>query len=200
MSDQSGNAIYYALLLILPLSALFARRMPLGRVAVMALAWIGIFATGLLIVAVVNRNDWLVSGARELFYGRDQSVVGGDVRIAMAPDGHFYARATINGTQRTLLIDSGASFTSLSADTATAASVTIDPTGPKIPLDTANGMVMAQPATIAELRIGGITARDAPVVVSAAFGDQNVLGMSFLSKLKAWRVEGKTLILSPIPK
>jgi len=192
MSDQAGNAIFYALLLILPLSALLARRMPLGRVAV-----VGIFATGLLIVALVNRNEWLVSGTRELFYGRDQSVVGDEVRIAMAQDGHFYARATINGTERTLLVDSGASFTSLSADTAAAANVAIDSVEPRIPLDTANGMVMAQPATIGELRVGGITARDAPAVVSAAFGDQDVLGMSFLSKLKAWRVEGETLVLVP---
>lgn len=197
MSDQTGNAIFYALVLILPLSALFARRMPLGRVAVMGLAWVGIFATGLLIVALVNRNDWLVSGARELFYGRDQSIVGNEVRIAMAPDGHFYARATINGTERVLLVDSGASYTSLSADTATAANVAIDPTEPRVPLETANGEVMAQRASIGELRIGGITARDAPAVVSAAFGDQNVLGMSFLSRLKSWRVEGKTLILTP---
>ena len=197
MSNQTGNAIFYALLLILPLSALFARRMPLGRVAVMALAWIGIFATGLLVVALVNRNEWLVSGTRELFYGREQSVVGDEVRIAMAQDGHFYAHATINGTEQTLLVDSGASFTSLSADTATAANVSIDVTEPKIPLETANGVVLAQPARIAELRVGGITASDAPAVVSAAFGDQNVLGMSFLSKLKSWRVEGKTLILTP---
>jgi aspartyl protease family protein len=200
MSNQTGNAIFYALLLILPLSALFARRLPLGRVAIMALAWIGIFATGLVIVALVNRNEWLVSGTRELFYGRDQSVVGNEVRIAMAQDGHFYARATINGTERTLLVDSGASFTSLSAETATAASVAIDPTEPKIPLDTANGQVLAQPARIGELRIGGITARDTPAVVSAAFGDQDVLGMSFLSRLKTWRVEGKTLILTPQPE
>ncbi len=200
MSDQTGNAVFLALLLILPLSALFARRMPLGRVTVMALAWIGIFATGLLIVALVNRNEWLVSGTRELFYGRDQSVVGDEVRIPMAQDGHFYARATINGTERVLLVDSGASFTSLSADTASAAKVAIDSGEPKIPLETANGQVMAQPATIDELRIGGITARDAPAVVSAAFGDQNVVGMSFLSRLKSWRVEGKTLILTPAQK
>jgi len=197
MSGQTGNAIFYALLLILPLSALVARRMPLRRVAVMALAWVGIFATGLLIVALVNRNEWLVSGARELFYDRDQSVVGNEVRIQMAEDGHFYARAAINGTERVLLVDSGASFTSLSADTAAAASVAIDTVEPRIPLDTANGQVMAQPATIGELRVGGITARDAPAVVSEAFGDQNVLGMSFLSRLKSWRVEGKTLILTP---
>lgn len=197
---MNGNAIYYALLLILPLSALFARRLPLGRVAVMALAWIGIFATGLMIVALVNRNEWLVSGAREMFYGRDQSVVGNEVRIAMADDGHFYAHATINGVERTLLVDSGASYTSLSAASAADAKVAIDRTSPQIPLDTANGQVLAQPATIDELRVGGIMATDAPAVVSESFGDEDVLGMSFLSRLKSWRVEGKTLILVPEPE
>ena len=200
MSDQSGNTIFYMLLLVLPLSALFARRLPLGRVAVMALAWIGIFATGLLIVALVNRNEWLVSGTREVFYGRDQSIVGDEVRIPMADDGHFYARATINGVERTLLIDSGASYTSLSAASAAGSKVAIDASSPKIPLDTANGRVMAQPATIAELKVGGITASDAPAVVSESFGDKDVLGMSFLSRLKSWRVEGKTLVLTPLPK
>lgn len=199
MSNQ-GNAIFYALLLILPLSALFARRLPLGRVAVMALAWIGIFTTGLMIVALVNRNEWLVSGAREIFYGRDQSVVGNEVRIAMADDGHFYARATINGVERTLLVDSGASYTSLSAASAADAKVAIDSTSPQILLDTANGQVMAQPATIGELKVGGIVATDAPAVVSASFGDEDVLGMSFLSRLKSWRVEGNTLILIPQPR
>ena len=64
MSDTTGNVIFYLLLLVLPLSALFARRLPLGRVAVMALAWIGIFATGLVVVAIVNQNQWLISGTR----------------------------------------------------------------------------------------------------------------------------------------
>ena len=200
MSDQAGNAIFYALLLILPLSALFARRMPLGRVAVMALAWVGIFATGLAVVALINRNEWLVSGTRELFYGRDQSVVGNEVRITMADDGHFYARATINGVERTLLVDSGASFTSLSASSAADAKVDVDTASPPIPLDTANGRVMANPATIGELKVGGITATDAPAVVSESFGNEDVLGMSFLSKLKSWRVEGKTLVLIPQPR
>lgn len=197
MNGQIGNAIFYALLLILPLSALFARRMPLGRVAVMSLAWIGIFATGLAIVAFVNRNEWLMSGAREMFYGRDQAVVGNEVRIAMAPDGHFYARASINGVERTLLVDSGASYTSLSAASAADAKVSLDTSSPQIPLDTANGQVFAQPATIGDLKVGGITATDAPAMVSDAFGDTDVLGMSFLSRLKSWRVEDKTLVLIP---
>jgi aspartyl protease family protein len=200
MSDQTGNAIFYVLLLVLPVTALLARRLPTGRVAVMALAWIGIFAVGLLITAFVSRNDWLTSGVRDVFYGRDQSVVGGEVRIPMADDGHFYARATINGYERTLLVDSGATLTSLSAATADAAKIAVDPSEAPYPIDTANGRVSAQPAMASILKVGAITARDLKVAVAPEFGDMDVLGMNFLSKLKTWRVEGKTLILVPNPE
>ncbi|MBN8807400.1 MAG: TIGR02281 family clan AA aspartic protease [Sphingomonas sp.] len=200
MNDQTENAIFYVMLLVLPLSALLARRLPIGRIGVMAAAWIGIFAIGLGVIALVNRNDWLVSGAHELFFGRDQSVVGGEVRVPIAEDGHFYVRAGINGVERSLMVDSGASYTSLSTDTAAAAKVAVDASGPPLVLDTANGMVTAQPARIATLTIGSITARDAPAAVASEFGNTDVLGMSFLSKLKSWRVEGGTLILTPNPQ
>ena len=64
-------------------------------------------------------------------------------------------------------------------------------------IQTANGSIRAQTATLPELRIGNIVARDLPVVTSPAFGDMDVVGMNFLSRLKSWRVEGKTLILVP---
>ncbi|MGK3765467.1 retroviral-like aspartic protease family protein, partial [Enterococcus faecium] len=60
-----------------------------------------------------------------------------------------------------------------------------------------NGQVEAQTATVRDVRLGDIAARDLGVVVSPAFGDTDVLGMNFLSKLKSWRVEGRTLILVP---
>ena len=200
MSDTTGNVIFYVLLLVLPLSALFARRLPLGRVAVMGLAWIGIFATGLLVVGIVNQNQWLVSGTRALFYGPDQSVVGSEVRIPMADDGHFWARATINGVERTMLVDSGATVTALSTATAASAKIDLDGMAPPAVVSTANGTVTGKSATIGTLKVGGITATDLPTIVAPEFGDQDVLGMNFLSRLKSWRVEGKTLILSPNPK
>ncbi|WP_066806104.1 retropepsin-like aspartic protease family protein [Sphingomonas asaccharolytica] len=200
MSDTTGNVIFYVLLLVLPLSALFARRMPLGRVAVMALAWIGIFATGLVVVAIVNQNQWLISGTRALFYGPDQSVVGSEVRIPMADDGHFWARATINGVECVMLVDSGATVTALSMTTAAAAKIDLDGMAPPAVVSTANGTVTGKSASIASLKVGGITATDLPTIVAPEFGDQDVLGMNFLSRLKSWRVEGKTLILTPNPK
>ena len=200
MSDTTGNVIFYVLLLVLPLSALFARRLPLGRVAVMALAWIGIFATGLVVVAIVNQNQWLISGTRALFYGPDQSVVGSEVRIPMADDGHFWARATINGVERVMLVDSGATVTALSTTTAAAAKIDLDGMAAPAVVSTANGTVTGKSASIAMLKVGGITATDLPTIVAPEFGDQDVLGMNFLSRLKSWRVEGKTLILTPNTK
>ena len=46
------NAFVIALLLILPISALVARQLPLGSIVKMAAAWIAIFAVLLLVVVL----------------------------------------------------------------------------------------------------------------------------------------------------
>lgn len=126
-----------------------------------------------------------------------QEVIGGEVRIAMAPDGHFWANATIDGVARRMLIDSGATVTAISEETAAAAAIEGDGGIVPVVLRTANGLVRARTGTIGELGVGGITARDLPVVISPAMGGVDVIGMNFLSALASWRVEGRTLILTP---
>jgi aspartyl protease family protein len=126
-----------------------------------------------------------------------QEVVGEEVRIRMSPDGHFWADTTINGVKRRMLIDSGATVTAVSDATATSARIDRDADMVPIVLQTANGRARAQPGTIEELRLGNIVARNLKVVSSPTLGNFDVLGMNFLSKLKSWRVEGKTLILVP---
>jgi len=126
-----------------------------------------------------------------------QEVTGGEVRIRMASDGHFWADATVNGVRRRMLIDSGATVTAISEATAAAARVEGSRTPVPVVLRTANGMAPARAAGIEELRLGNIVARDLKVVVSPAFGEMEVIGMNFLSKLASWRVEGRTLILVP---
>lgn len=118
----------------------------------------------------------------------------------MADDGHFWARTTINGVERTMLVDSGATVTALSTATAASAKIDLDGMAPPAVVSTANGTVTGKSATIGTLKVGEITATDLPTIVAPEFGDQDVLGMNFLSRLKSWRVEGKTLILSPNPK
>ncbi|MFZ3482541.1 retropepsin-like aspartic protease family protein [Sphingomonas sp. 3-13AW] len=126
-----------------------------------------------------------------------QEVSGGEVRIRMSPDGHFWARAKINGVERRMLVDSGATITAISEQTAEAASVGSGGTLMPVVLQTANGLAQARTGSVKRLELGSITARDLKVAISPALGDMDVLGMNFLSALASWRVEGRTLILVP---
>jgi aspartyl protease family protein len=126
----------------------------------------------------------------------DQQVQGKTVRIRMAPDGHFWARVKLNGVDRRMLIDSGATITAISADTAAAAEVEAS-TGLPVMIETANGAVTAQRGKVAHLAVGPLKTDDLGVVVSESFGNLDVLGMNFLSRLHSWRVENNTLILEP---
>ncbi|MGN6374799.1 MAG: retropepsin-like aspartic protease family protein [Sphingomonas sp.] len=154
---------------------------------------------GLLIVVVLQRGqfDPYFSRIVSALHLGGQEVVGKEVRIRMAPDGHFWATVTVNGIKRRMLIDSGATLTALSTDTAEAAGLKTDAQLFPVVLNTANGAITARTSSVPELRLGDIVARDLPVVVSPAFGSTNVLGMNFLSMLASWRVENRTLVLVP---
>ena len=127
----------------------------------------------------------------------EQAVEGGETRIPMSQDGHFWLTATINGEPRRFLVDTGATLTAISPDTAVAAHVPAKVLPERINMRTANGSIQAELVTIAELRLGNVVARDLDAVVAPGLGDANVIGMNLLSRLASWRVEGRTLILVP---
>ena len=126
-----------------------------------------------------------------------QEVVGEEVRIPMARDGHFWATVRLNGTERRMLVDSSATVTALSVATARATGVEADATLVPLLMKTANGTIRADAGTLDRLEIDGIEARKLKVVISSGLGDTDVLGMNFLSELQSWRVEDRTLILTP---
>ena len=127
----------------------------------------------------------------------NQQVVGREVRVRMGSDGHFWVNATINGVDRRMLIDSGATVTAISQQTAERANVESGTGLTPVILRTANGMAPAETGSIDELRIGNIVARNLKVVTSPGLGNLDVIGMNFLSQLQSWRVEGRTLVLVP---
>jgi len=126
-----------------------------------------------------------------------QRIVGDEVRIRMSRDGHFWANVRVNGVERRMLIDSGATITALSDETAAAARIKRDSDLVPVMLRTANGLTSARPGTVEELQVGSITATNLKVVTSPALGGFDVLGMNFLSRLASWRVKGQTLVLVP---
>jgi len=127
----------------------------------------------------------------------DQKVAGRELRVRMSSDGHFWVLASINGINRRMLIDSGATVTAISAQTAREAKVDTGTGLAPVVLRTANGAAPAQTGKVKEIRVGNIVARNLRIVTSPGMGSLNVIGMNFLSKLESWRVEGRTLILVP---
>lgn len=197
LHDPFAHLLPYAPVLLIAVAFLIALRLPvIGSLLRMAIT-LGLVVLLVLAIGQHGRIDpYLGRFTRAL--GMDpQQVVGRETRIRMAPDGHFWAKARINGVERRLLVDSGATTTALSTRTAAAAGLTPREGPIPVVIRTANGTVGAESARVADLRLGDVTARDLEVVVSPAFGDLDVLGMNFLSKLKSWRVEDGVLILQP---
>ena len=51
VNDNTADIVMYGLLLLLPLSALAARRLPMKNTAKMVLAWVAIFGFAFILVA-----------------------------------------------------------------------------------------------------------------------------------------------------
>lgn len=185
----------YALGAALVLLLLF--RIPFVGWLLRALFSVAVLAFGLLLLLRQAPYDPTLVRLTQRLGLDDQRIVGDAVRIAMRSDGHFWARVDINGVERQMLIDSGATITALSPDTARLAGVEAGVGLLPVLLRTANGTVRAQTGSVDRLAIGPLDARNLKVVISPALGSMDIIGMNFLSQLASWRVEGRTLILTP---
>lgn len=197
MSDDSATLLWGIGALVLVLSGLTARRLSFGQIARAAIGWVAIFGVATLVFANRDRIAPVLTDIGERIGIGGQTVVGDTVRIQMSEDGHFWARVSLNGVERRMLVDSGATLTAVSEDSAQAIGIEPDAVGFPVVLNTANGSVTARRARVARVSLGTLETTGLGVVVSPAFGDTDVLGMNFLSRLGSWRVEGRTLILEP---
>jgi len=194
-ADQAVHVLYLLGALVLVVSAFAVRRVRLGSAVKMFAGWVMIFAAAF--VVFTFKDEFAALGDRLLLAARGGEAVEsapGETRVRLAPDGHFWVEAELNGEAVRFLVDSGATTTSISR--ATAERVGIQP-GKGFPalVKTANGTVPVQRGRAASLRVGNIERRNVAVHISEAFGDMNVIGMNFLSSLKSWGVEERTLIL-----
>jgi aspartyl protease family protein len=196
--DESAHILWYVLAMVLVGSALIARRVALRSAIGMVLAWIAIFAVVLVIVSYRREVSGVAGRVQSEVLGKPvQRAEGQALHVAPGPDGHYWVDGTINGTPARFLIDSGATITALSEQTARAAGLNIDPGGMPVVMQTANGAVDARRSSIGTLAVGPVRVSDLPVVVSPAFGEINVIGMNMLSRLRRWGVENGEMVLVP---
>ncbi|WP_326521306.1 retropepsin-like aspartic protease family protein [Parerythrobacter aestuarii] len=118
-------------LLMLALAAMLAswiggtmlrRGVPLGGLvrSLSTVALVGVLVT---VVMQVARIDPRFDVAVAELGMPGQVVEGGETRIPLADDGHYWLRAKINGTEAAFLVDTGATLTAISQETAERAGI-----------------------------------------------------------------------------
>ncbi|MFN3450695.1 MAG: TIGR02281 family clan AA aspartic protease [Sphingorhabdus sp.] len=194
--EDGPSLIWGVVCIVLLISSLAARRLPLGYVAKAAFAWIAIFAALFAIfsfrfefISIWERVKADISGTA------GQSVSGDEIAIRRQDDGHYWLQVDVNGRPVRFMIDSGATTTAMNADTARETGIEVDANGYPVILDTANGRVTAQRGVIQSLKIDALEIPQHKVVVSESFGDTNVLGMNFLDSMRSWKVEANVMTL-----
>lgn len=193
-NDLMLGGVYLLMAMMLVLGALMTRREPAARMITMALAWVGIFAAGFILLTFRDNLGWVVQRLKAEAVGTPVSE-GRETRIPMAIDGHFWVTAKLNGRDVKFLVDSGATTTTIDRDTARAAGVAIS-ARPDQYVRTGNGVIRVSSGRAAELTVGGITRRNVGLEI-ADNDDLNVLGMNYLSSLSRWGVEGRWLVMVP---
>jgi aspartyl protease family protein len=194
--EDGPSLIWGVVCILLLLSSLAARRLPLGYLAKAAFAWIAIFAA--LFAIFSFRFEFKAVWARvkaDISGTAGQSVSGEDITIRRQDDGHYWLQLDVNGKPVRFMIDSGATTTAVNADTARETGIQVDSNGYPVFLNTANGSVAAQRGIIQSLKIGTHEIGQHNVVVSESFGDTNVLGMNFLDSMRSWKVEANVMTL-----
>ncbi len=125
-----------------------------------------------------------------------QSSAGGrTVTITRAANGHFQTDAIIDGRHMDFLVDTGASLIALRQRDAARLGIFPTPRDYTAQVSTANGVVRAARVELNRVEIGDVSVHDVAALVlpDEALG-QNLLGMSFLSRLH-WEQRNGRLVL-----
>jgi len=110
--------------------------------------------------------------------------------------GHYRMPVQLEGREIKMLVDTGASFVSLTKEDADRLGIRPSAGDYKLQMNTANGVATAAPVWLPNVRIGSIEVHDVPaIVMSAGASSDSLLGMSFLQRLRRFGVAGGKMIM-----
>jgi aspartyl protease family protein len=118
-----------------------------------------------------------------------------NVVLTKGHNGHFQVDARIDGRRLDLLVDTGASHIALRQSEAGRLGIYPRSSDFNVRVNTANGVAKAALVRLRIVEVGDILVRDVPAIVHADEGlSVNLLGMSFLSRVR-WTHERGKLVL-----
>ena len=118
--------------------------------------------------------------------------------VVVSPDrhGHFRVEGRVDGRRLGFMVDTGASVIALTAKDAARLGIRPMRSEFTATVTTANGAIKAAPASLNAVEIDGITVRDVRALVLPDEAlSENLLGLSFLSRLRRFEYARGKLVL-----
>ncbi len=153
-----------------------------------ALVWVGIFLVLTLAYSFKERIS------AELLPSRAVNK-GGHLVIGQSDDNHFYLDVLVNGRKIKFLIDTGATGITLNKKDAQNSGIDLNALEFDRIHNTANGQVFGASVKIDSMQVDSVVFKDVWASVNGGDLDVSLLGMAFLDRFKAYRVEGDKLYL-----
>jgi aspartyl protease family protein len=118
-----------------------------------------------------------------------------NIVLTKGRNGHFEVEARVDGRRIEFLVDTGASHIALRESAAARLGIYPRPADYTVRVSTANGITKAARVQLRSVEVGDIVVRDVPAIVHSDQGlGVNLLGMSFLSRVR-WTHERGKLVL-----
>ena len=191
-----SRVLYLAVILTFVILSVARSGMPMKKMIKFGGLW-AIFIV-ILFIGYSNMHD-----VRHMFSKIYANLVPGyviqsnnEIRLIADQNGHFMARAEVDGEDITFLVDTGATNVSLTWKDAKKLGIRPETLSYTIRTETANGTAWAAPITLKSIKLGDIIIQN----ISASIGKEDnlktsLLGMSFLEKLESYGVSSNVMIM-----
>jgi len=118
------------------------------------------------------------------------------VTVSRDGRGHFQTDGRVDGRRLDFMVDTGASVIALNESSAAKVGIRPMRSDYIATVNTANGTIKAARTRLASVDIGGLVVRDVEALVLPDGAlSENLLGLSFLSKLKRYEFAGGKLVM-----
>lgn len=192
MSDDPALLFYLIILFVGVGSILFGEyRSPLSQALRHAATWLLIFLGA---VTLYGFKDTLQS---QLFPQSVAVLVGSEIVLTRARDGHFYANLNINDVEVNFVVDTGATGVVINRDDARRIGIKDEDLVFFGRAQTANGMVETAPVWLETVEFAGRLDRGLRASVNGGDLGTSLLGMSYLSKFSKIEIAGNQMRLVP---